>query len=134
MSVVNTFTSWSPRILAGLRLMSGALFACVGAQKIFGAFGGLPPGAPAWIVWTAGPIEFFGGVLIAIGLLTRPAAFLASGLMAVAYFKGHAFNGAGFFPIKNGGTDAVLFCWIFLYIAAQGPGAWALDNLRRGHD
>ena len=120
---------WSPRILAGLRILSGAMFACHGAQKIFGAFGGMPPGAPQTVVWIAGPIEFFGGVLIALGLFTRPAAFISSGLMAVAYFWGHARG--GFLPKVNGGELAVFYCWVFLYIAAQGPGAFAIDNLLR---
>lgn len=120
-------SKWSPRILAGLRILAGVMFACHGSQKVFGAFGGMPPGAPQTIVWIAGPIEFFGGILIALGLFTRPVAFIASGLMAVAYFWGHARN--GFFPKANGGELAVLYCWIFLYIAAQGAGAFAIDNL-----
>ena len=119
---------YAPQILAVFRFIAGAMFACHGAQKIFGAFGGIPPGmAPWWVLWIAGPLEFFGGVLVAIGLFTRPVAFVLSGLMAVAYFWGHARN--GFFPKVNQGEPAVLYCWIFLYLAAQGPGAWALDNL-----
>jgi putative oxidoreductase len=103
------------------------MFASHGAQKVLGVFGGIPAGAPAWVVWTAGPIELIGGVLIAIGLFTRPVAFLCSGLMAVAYFYGHARG--GFWPKVNGGEMAVLYCWLFLYIAAAGPGAFALDHL-----
>ena len=101
---------------------------------MFGAFGGMPPGPMPWYIdYLAAPIEFFGGILIAVGLLTRPVAFLASGLMAVAYFKGHAFGTGSFvfWPKTNQGELAVLYCWIFLYIAAAGPGAWALDNLWR---
>ena len=137
MNAVDRFTSWAPRFLGVLRFFSGTMFACHGAQKIFGAFGGIPPEAkaPAWIIWTAGPIEFFGGVLIAIGLFTRPAAFLASGLMAVAYWYGHGTKQfesfTSFWPKENQGELAVLYCFVFLYIAAQGPGAWALDHLRR---
>ncbi|MEK6373710.1 MAG: DoxX family protein [Acidobacteriota bacterium] len=123
-------TALSPRILAILRILAGTMFACHGAQKLFGAFGGMPPGVPMdWMVWTAGIIECFGGALIALGLFARPVAFLASGLMACAYFIGHARN--GFWPKANGGELAVLYCWIFLYIAAHGPGGWALDNLWR---
>ncbi|MBV8517352.1 MAG: DoxX family protein [Acidobacteria bacterium] len=129
MSAVEWFRAQAPRILGITRILAGVMFACYGAMKLFGAFGGMPPGAPRWIVLTAGPIEFFGGILIAIGLFTRSAAFLASGLMAAAYFKGHA--AGGFWPIQNHGDLPILFCWFFLYIAAQGPGAWALDLLRR---
>lgn len=119
---------YAPQILAVFRFIAGSMFACHGAQKIFGAFGGIPPGmAPWWVLWIAGPLEFFGGVLVAIGLFTRPVAFILSGLMAVAYFWGHARN--GFFPKVNQGEPAVLYCWLFLYLAAQGPGAWAIDNL-----
>lgn len=123
-------TNLAPKILSILRLLAGTMFACYGAQKLFGAFGGMPPGVPMdWMIWTSGIIEFFGGVLIALGLFTRPAAFLAAGLMACAYFIGHARN--GFWPKVNGGEPAILYCWIFLYIAAQGPGVWAVDALWR---
>jgi len=125
--MIERFKSWAPYILSIFRVLAGTMFACHGAQKIFGAFGGMPPGVPPTLTWTAGPLEFFGGVLIAIGLFTRPVAFLLSGLMAAAYFKGHAPN--GFWPKANGGELAVLYCWLWLFIAAHGPGAWALDNL-----
>jgi putative oxidoreductase len=129
MTIVDRFTALAPRFLGILRFLAGVMFACHGAQKVLGAFGGMPPGAPRWIVWTAGPIELVGGVLIALGLLTRPVAFVASGLMAVAYFHGHA--RMGFLPKVNQGELAVLYCWLFLYIAAAGPGAFALDNFFR---
>lgn len=119
--------AWSSRILAIFRILAGAMFASHGAQKVLGWFGGIPPEAKGWMVSTAGPVELFGGILLALGLLTRPVAFLCSGLMAVAYFYGHARN--GFLPKVNGGELAVLYCWLFLYLWAQGPGAWALDNL-----
>ena len=122
------WTLWAPRILSVFRLLAGIMFACHGGQKLFGWFGGIPPEAKGWMVSTAGPMEFFGGILIALGLFTRPVAFLLSGLMAVAYFYGHAGNGS-FLPKVNGGELAVLYCWLFLYLWAQGPGAWALDNL-----
>ena len=135
MSIVDRFTALAPRILGVTRFIVGAMFACHGAQKLFGAFGGMPAGMtiPWYINWIAGPIELFGGILIAVGLLTRPVAFLASGLMAVAYFKGHAFGTGSFvfWPKVNQGEPAVLYCWLFLYIAAAGPGAWAIDNLWR---
>jgi putative oxidoreductase len=127
MTIVDRFTGWAPKILAILRILSGVMFAGGGGQKVLGWFGGIPPGAPAWIIWTAGPMELVGGALIAVGLFTRSVSFLCSGLMAFAYFIGHARG--GFWPAVNGGGPAILYCWIFLYFAAQGPGAWALDNL-----
>lgn len=127
-SVTDRFASWAPRILGALRIVAGALFACYGAQKIFGWFGGIPPGAaPKALIWSAGSIELIGGLLIMFGLFTRIAAFLCSGQMAIAYFTGHATH--GFWPIVNHGELALLFCWLFLYIAAQGYGAFALDGL-----
>ncbi|HUR83472.1 MAG TPA: DoxX family protein [Thermoanaerobaculia bacterium] len=130
MNVVARFTSWSPYILGITRILVGILFAAHGAQKIFGAFGGMPPGieVPFWIQYIGGSIEFFGGALIAIGLFTRFAAFICSGMMAVAYFYGHARNGS-IWPNVNMGELAVVYCWLFLYIAAAGAGAFALDNL-----
>ena len=118
------------RIYALLRIVAGILFACHGAQMLFGAFGGMPPGVPKALIWTAGPLEFFGGLLIAIGLFSRITGFILSGMMAIAYFTGHAPH--GFWPIVNGGEPAILYCWLFLYIAANGPGAWAVDNVRAG--
>ena len=113
-----------------LRIVVGVIFVGHGAQKLFGAFGGIPPGmAPPFIIYGAGSLEFFGGILIALGLFARPVAFILSGMMACAYFIGHARN--GFFPKTNGGELAVIFCWLYLYIAAQGPGAFALDNVWR---
>ena len=113
-----------------LRIVSGALFACHGAQKLFGAFGSpVMTGKPLMAV--AGIIEFVGGILIATGLLTRIAAFLASGEMAVAYFMVHA--PGGFWPIVNKGELAVLYCFCFLYIASRGGGPYSVDaKLLRG--
>jgi putative oxidoreductase len=119
----------APHVLALTRVLVGILIACHGAQKLLGAFGGVPAGAPAFIVWGAGTIELVGGVSMAVGLFTRGSSFLMSGLMAVAYFMGHASK--GFWPILNGGELAIAYSWLSLYLAAQGPGAWALDNLRR---
>ena len=129
MNAMERFRAQAPRILGATRFLAGVMFACHGAQKIFNAFGGMPPGVPKALIWSAGPIEFIGGILIAIGLLTRSAAFLCSGLMAFAYFIGHAPN--GFWPAANGGELAIFYCWFFLCLAAQGPGAWAFDNLWR---
>ena len=129
MNPIARFHTLAPHILGITRILAGVMFACGGAQKLLGAFGGIPPGGPAWMIWIAGSIELVGGVLLTFGLFSRSTAFLSSGLMAFAYFIGHAPN--GFWPILNGGALAILYCWLFLYIAAQGPGAFALDNLRR---
>jgi putative oxidoreductase len=127
--MIERFRSWAPYILSIFRFLAGTMFACHGAQKLFGAFGGMPPGivVPAYITYGAGSLEFFGGILVALGLFTRSVAFILSGLMAVAYFTGHAPN--GFVPKVNGGEPAVLYCWLWLFIAAHGPGAWALDRV-----
>jgi putative oxidoreductase len=111
-----------------MRFMTGALFVCHGAQKLFGALG--LPAADKPLMIAGGVIEFFGGLLIALGLLTRPAAFLSSGMMAVAYFMAHAPK--GFWPIVNHGEAAVLYCFAFLFISAYGGGLYSLDALIRG--
>ena len=107
------------------RFVAGALFACHGAQKLFGALGGhAMTSDPMMLV--AGLIEFGGGLLIAIGLLTTWAAFIASGEMAAAYFMVHAKG--GFWPIVNKGELAVVYCLAFLYIATRGSGAYSVDR------
>ena len=110
-----------------LRLFAGVMYACHGAQKLFGAFGGQVAEAPMMKV--AGVIEFGGGVLIAIGLLTSVAAFLAAGQMAAAYFMAHAPQ--GFWPIVNKGELAVVYAFLFLFICARGGGPYSLDALMR---
>jgi putative oxidoreductase len=116
-------------LYALMRFVLGLLFACHGAQKLFGAFGAQAmTGKPLMLV--AGVIEFFGGLLIAVGLLTRAAAFLASGEMAVAYFMVHAPQ--GFWPIVNKGEPAMVYCLVFLFIAASGAGRYSLDRALRG--
>jgi len=112
-----------------MRLIVGALFACHGAQKLFGAFGGqVMTGVPKMLA--AGIIEFGGGLLIAIGLQAGFAAFVASGQMACAYFMAHA--SGGFWPIVNKGELAVLYCFVFLYIASRGSGAYSVDRALKG--
>ena len=108
-----------------LRIVAGLLFACHGAQKLFGAFGGQQVPMMSQL-WVAGAIEVVGGILIAIGLLTSIVALIASGEMAVAFFQAHAPKGLN--PLLNGGELAVLYCFIFLYIAARGGGAWSVDR------
>jgi putative oxidoreductase len=116
------------RIYAILRVMTGILFACHGAQKLFGVLGGTAMTSnPMMLV--GGIIEFGGGLLIAIGLFTSWAAFLASGEMAVAYFMVHAKG--GFWPIINKGELAVAYCFLFLYIAARGSGPYSVDAAMR---
>jgi putative oxidoreductase len=117
------------RIYALMRIVTGFFFVCHGAQKIFGLFGGVPPGAPPFVVWGAGSIELIGGALVALGLFTRAAAFVCSGCMAVAYFLVH--QREGLLPIQNHGEPAALYAWVFLYIAAHGPGPWSLDGSTR---
>ena len=115
-----------------LRVVAGLLFLHHGAQKLFGWFGGIPPNggpAPFWSqAGIAGFLEFFGGLLILVGLLTRPVAFVLAGEMAVAYFRFH--QPRALLPIQNGGELAVLFCFLFLFFAAHGPGRFSLDALR----
>jgi putative oxidoreductase len=118
----------SEKLYALFRLVVGLLFACHGAQKLFGAFGGTKmTGVPMMLV--AAIIEFAGGLLVAFGLFTSWAAFLASGEMAVAYFMAHAKG--GFWPIVNKGELAVLYCFAFLYIASRGSGRYSLDAAMR---
>ena len=113
-------------IYALLRIVTGFLFLWHGMEKIFGFPEAPPAGAPAFILWVAGPIELVCGFLVMIGLLTRPAAFLASGLMGVAYWLAHGTR--ALLPILNQGELAVLYCFVFLFIAARGPGRWSVDG------
>jgi putative oxidoreductase len=111
-----------------LRIVAALLFMEPGAMKLFGWFGGMPGGGVAQFpsqIWFAGVLEVFGGFLILIGLFTRPVAFVLSGEMAVAYWQAHAPH--GFWPILNHGEPAILFCFIWLFMAAYGGGAWSLD-------
>jgi putative oxidoreductase len=123
---------FSEQIYGLVRIIAGLLLACHGAQKILGFFGGPPPEMPTGMVWFVGSIELVGGALIGVGLLTRWAAFLCSGLMAGAYFLVH--QGNALFPIENHGELAVLYCWIFLLIAARGAGPFSLDSPHRADE
>lgn len=118
------------RALALLRIMAALLFIAHGLQKYFGfpVPGPFGLAAPFSLMGAAGALELAGGSLILVGLFTRPAAFILCGMMAFAYFIGHAPR--SFFPIVNQGEAAILFCFIFLLLAAAGPGAWSLDRWR----
>ncbi len=121
-----------PRALSLLRIIAGFTFSLHGLQKIFGLFGGLGGGgvtaAFPSLMWAAGVLEL-GGMLLLAGLFTRPVAFLLCGHMAVAYFMGHSWR--GFWPVVNGGELAVLYCFVFLYLAIAGPGPVSLDRILR---
>ena len=117
-----------------LRVVAGLLFLQAGGLILFGWFGGMPgqPGVtPSLLSQTGigGILEFFGGLAILLGLFVRPVAFVLSGEMAVAYWQFHAPNGR--WPVQNQGVPAVLFCFIFLFMAAKGSGEWGLDTLLR---
>jgi putative oxidoreductase len=126
--------AWAPRLLSVLRFVTGFLFMAHGSQKLFGYPLAQPaPGPPLMsLMGIGGVLEFFGGLLILVGLFTRPVAFILSGMMAVAYFKVHA--GAAFWPIINRGELAVLYCFVYLYLSAAGGGPWSLDRLLRKTD
>jgi putative oxidoreductase len=115
---------FAPYFYALLRIVAGLLFAQHGVQKLFGWLGGSGPASTFSQFWVAGVVETFGGLAIALGAFTSPVAFVASGQMAVAYFRAHLPR--GFWPIQNGGELAVLFCFLFLYIASRGSGKWSL--------
>ncbi len=117
---------YSDTLYSLMRLMAGFLFACHGAQKLFGVLGG-PAMRHVPLMLAAGIIEFFGGLLIALGVFTTIVAFIASGEMATAYFLGHAPH--GLWPIRNHGEMAVLFCFVFLFIASRGDGTWSARRL-----
>ena len=119
---------WQPQLHAALRIIAALLFMEHGLMKLF-AFPAAQPGVPSplpAILVTAAVIEVAGGALIALGLFPRIAAFICSGQMAVAYFMAHAPK--GFWPALNMGEGAILFCFIFLFLAAAGPGAWSIDG------
>jgi len=117
---------YSDNLYSLMRVIAGFLYACHGAQKLFGVLGG-PEMRNVPLMLAAGIIEFFGGLLIALGVFTAIAALIASGEMAAAYFLRHAPN--GLWPIRNHGEMAVLFCFVFLFIASRGDGTWSARRL-----
>jgi putative oxidoreductase len=123
---VPNLSAWSPRILSILRIIAGLLFLEHGLSKFFGFPVPFPlPGPLPPLLMAAGAIEIVAGLMITVGLFTRPAAFIASGEMAVAYFMQHAPK--SFWPLANMGEGAILFCFVFLYLVFAGPGPWSVD-------
>lgn len=120
---------FSAPFLSILRIVSALLFIAHGTTKLFSwpptEMFATPP-APMSLMWFGGGLEAFGGALLLVGLFTRPVAFVLSGMMAVAYWMFHAPQST--FPVQNGGDAAILFCFVFLYIAATGGGPWSLDR------
>jgi putative oxidoreductase len=134
-NLIARWKSWAPELLSVLRIIAAFLFMQVGTAKLFAFPAAVMPGggtAPAWsLAWVAGVLETFGGALLLVGLWTRPVAFILSGEMAFAYFIGHAPQ--HLWPVINQGSGAILFCFVYLYISAAGPGPWSVDAaLRRG--
>jgi putative oxidoreductase len=130
MAMKTSLSRLTPHLLSVLRIVAALLFIAHGTQKLLG----FPPGPPRLqlalsLMGAAGMIETVGGALMLLGLFTRPVAFILSGQMAVAYFMRHAPGGT--FPILNGGELAVLFCFLWLFFVAAGPGPWSIDALRR---
>jgi putative oxidoreductase len=124
------FERYTPHALAVLRIVTALIFLEHGSQKLFGfpaaPPGGLPPALS--LFWFGGVLEFFGGLLLLVGLFTRCAAFVLAGEMAVAYWMVHAPK--SFFPVLNGGDAAILYCFVFLYLVFAGPGLWSIDRMR----
>ena len=131
--MIDSFHStWTPRALALMRIVTGYLFIMHGTAKFFGFPQAFPRPVELFsLSGFAGALEVVGGALIIIGLFTRFVAFILSGEMAFAYFIGHAFTkGSPVLPMTNGGELAVLYCFVFLFLAAAGAGAWSVDALR----
>lgn len=130
--LVTKWLTWAPQLQSLLRIAAAFIFIPSGTMKLFAFPAGIPPdGGTVPLMSQMGigaVLEVFGGGLMLIGLFTRPVAFILSGEMAVAYFQFH--QPQGFWPIVNGGTDAVLYCFVWLYFSAAGAGPWSLDAKR----
>jgi putative oxidoreductase len=129
MKLFESLARYQPQALGVLRIMTALQFIEHGSQKLFNFPVSAQPHALTGLTTTAGILEFAGGILLALGLFTRPVAFLLAGEMAIAYFMAHMPR--DFFPVNNGGDLAISFCFIFLYLVFAGAGAFALDNRRR---
>ena len=122
----------APELRSVLRIIAALLFITFGTMKLFNVPSGMPGGTTVTLaseLGLAATLELVGGTLMLIGLFSRPVAFVLSGEMAVAYFQGHFPH--GFWPVQNQGTPAVLYCFVWLYFSAAGPGPWSIDALRR---
>ena len=133
MNGTHSLEPWVPRALALLRIVAGYLVLQHGTAKLFGyphvaMFDNLQVMS---LIGVAGIIELVGGALVLVGLFVRPAAFILSGEMAAAYFIGHVPHGNFFFPTLNQGEAAVIYCFVFLFLAAAGGGVWSIDAMRR---
>ena len=131
MNAFNDASRWQPQALAILRIVTGLTFLAHGLVKLIGFPAGAEPGQQELmtLLGIGAVLETVGGVLIVLGLFTRPTAFILSGMMAVAYWMFHA--PSSLYPVVNGGDAAILYCFIFLYLVTSGPGAWALDGRKR---
>ena len=127
---MNFMERYQPNVYALLRIVTGFLLLWHGMQKLFAFPTEPPPGIPAFVTNVAGPIELVGGTLVMIGLFSRWAAFLCSGLMAAAYWMAHGTE--YLLPLLNGGELAALYCFVFLFISTRGSGIWSVDTLRSG--
>ncbi len=125
----SALAAWQPRILSVLRIVAGLLLLQYGLVKLFGFPMAFPkPVPPFSLIWFAAVLEAIGGALLIVGLCSRWVAFVLAGLMAFAYFIGHAPR--GFYPIQNGGDLAILYCFVFFYLFFAGPGPWSVDAKR----
>jgi putative oxidoreductase len=123
-------TVWAPRLLSILRIVAALIFMAHGTQKLLGFPASPNPGPEAFsLSWIAGVLELVGGALLIPGIFVRPVAFVLSGLMAFAYWLAHAPRSP--YPVLNGGDAAILYCFVFLFIAAAGGGVWSLDRVLR---
>jgi len=125
--------SWAPELLSLLRIVAALAFITAGTSKLFAFPVGMPPNGSTAVfpsqIWIGAFLEVAGGLLMLVGLFTRPVAFVLAGEMAVAYFQFHFPQ--SFWPTVNGGISSMLYCFVWLYISAAGPGPWSLDALRR---
>ena len=130
--LVAEWSGWAPRLLSMLRIVASFMFMLGGTMKLFAFPTGIPPdGGTVPLLSQIGLgaiLEVFSGALLLLGLFTRPVAFLAAGMMAVAYFQFHFPQ--GFWPTTNGGVAAALYCFVCLYFSAAGAGPWSLDAKR----
>lgn len=125
---MSRLNAYAPHFLAILRIVTALLFIAHGTSKLFGwPSAGMQPPLMS-LFGLAAILEVAGGILLVVGLFTRPVAFILAGEMAVAYFMAH--SPKDFFPVNNGGESAVLFCFVFLYLVFSGPGAWSIDGQR----